>query len=127
MQCKSRLMPGSIRLKSSDSPAFRIWDKSVVRRNMLIPMTDQRGRERVAHFASALAMMAALIFSAGCGSGGTLIVEPSPPTQPITPVPAPITASSSTEQCNEAGNILPAGDVNTDLQISAGTACVVDG
>ncbi len=47
--------------------------------------------------------------------------SPPLPLAPITPVPA------GPEQCNEAGHILPAGDTNTDLQISSGTACIVDG
>jgi hypothetical protein len=68
-----------------------------------------------------LVLTAALILSTGCGGGSSQsTVEPAP-TQP-----AP-TSGTSIEQCNEPKNILPAGDVNTDLQISGATACVVDG
>jgi G8 domain len=35
--------------------------------------------------------------------------------------------ASGPETCNNSGHILPAGDVNTDLQISGGTGCIIDG
>src|SRR5271156_749205 len=119
MKHKSRFMHGDICPKSSDSSVLSIWDGPVACRNRFGPMTDQRSRGRVT---SVLAMTMALIFSTGCGGGSAT----QPPQPPVT-APSPPITTSATEQCNEPGNILPAGNVNTDLQISGGTACVVDG
>ena len=45
----------------------------------------------------------------------------------VQPTPSPIGSAQSLETCNNPRHILPAGDANTDLQISGGTACTVDG
>jgi len=59
----------------------------------------------------------ALCLLLGCGnSSGSL--GSSPP---------PIVTGSDVETCNGAGHLLPAGNIDTDLQISGGTSCIVDG
>ena len=65
-----------------------------------------------------LALTTAIFCIAGCGGPST---TSSPPPPIGTPNP------NTVETCTETGNILPAGSVSTDLQISNGTACVVDG
>ena len=38
-----------------------------------------------------------------------------------------LAAPASVETCNEPGNVLPAGNVDTDLEVSNGINCIVDG
>jgi hypothetical protein len=86
------------------------------------------GRRSSLKAALVLGMTVAMVFGAGCGSGQPTFTTTTQPTQPTPPTPpTPPIGATGPEQCTEKGNILPAGDVNTDLQISAGTACVVDG
>jgi len=65
----------------------------------------------------------AFLVLTGCGT--------SPQTQTTTTTPSPLppvgSGAPGPETCNEKGNILPPGDQNTDLQISNGTTCIVDG
>ena len=70
----------------------------------------------------ALSLVAATLCTlAGCGAGQTTYTTTPQPT------PSPIGSAQSLETCNNPRHILPAGDANTDLQISGGTACTVDG
>src|SRR5271155_2140331 len=70
---------------------------------------------------SLVILAATLLLVTGCGGGGKSTLESTPPPTP------PSLGASGPETCGNAGHTLPPGDINTDLQISGGTACVVDG
>jgi hypothetical protein len=70
---------------------------------------------------SLVILAATLLPVAGCGGGGSSTPESAPSPSP------PSMGASGPETCNNSGHILPAGDVNTDLQISGGTGCIIDG